>query len=69
MVDQVVCVVCFYVHLLDHAVILMTVLTDSGDDILFDFEEPAVSSAWRSMNDGVVDGASDGRFHIARCLP
>ena len=46
------------------AVILMTVLMNSRNDVLFDFEEPAVSSAWKSVNDGVVDGVSDGRFEI-----
>src|SRR4051794_21095017 len=39
-------------------------LADDGGGMLFDFARPAAARAWQPINDGVMGGASDGRFQI-----
>ena len=46
------------------AAILMAALTDSSDEVLFDFNKRAESIAWQIEDDGAKGGASDGRFEI-----
>jgi monofunctional biosynthetic peptidoglycan transglycosylase len=37
---------------------------EDNDRFLFTFDEAAVAKRWQTVNDGVMDGRSDGRFRI-----
>src|SRR3954454_13929322 len=39
-------------------------LADDGGRMLFEFARPDAAQAWQPINDGVMGGASDGRFQI-----
>src|SRR4051812_1621339 len=55
-----------YHHLVLAVLSLIVVMPAVADEprVLFDFAKPDAAQAWQPVNDGVMGGASDGRFRI-----
>jgi monofunctional biosynthetic peptidoglycan transglycosylase len=46
------------------AMLSSTLMAADEDRVLFEFSNPEVAKQWSTVNDGVMGGASDGRFKI-----